>query len=203
MAEGLVVVRERDGSGGPLIDHLGGESICHVQPDTRIVLGHREPQEFGTLYITTRHLFWLSDHDPERGLSVDFLSLAMHAISRDANAYPLPCIYAQIESTGNDENEGGELLRQEEHWFDDLSRISELRLVPRDTSVLENIFRVLCECAALNPDMTNDLEGEAEWFYNVDELLTSNPECDNHSNHDLEEDPRFQDAEESEDDENF
>jgi hypothetical protein len=38
----------------------------------------------------------LSDEDVHKGYAVDFLSLTMHAISRDEDAYPQPCIYSQV-----------------------------------------------------------------------------------------------------------
>lgn len=31
-----------------------------------------------------------------KGYAVDFLSVSLHAISRDPEAYPSPCIYAQV-----------------------------------------------------------------------------------------------------------
>lgn len=44
-----------------------------------------------------RRLVWLSDEDVHKGYAVDFLSLTMHAISRDTEAYPQPCIYTQVQ----------------------------------------------------------------------------------------------------------
>jgi hypothetical protein len=43
-----------------------------------------------------RQVIWLSDVDRAKGYAVDFLSLSLHAISRDPEAYPSPCIYAQV-----------------------------------------------------------------------------------------------------------
>lgn len=43
-----------------------------------------------------RKVVWLSDVDREKGYAVDFLSLSLHAVSRDPEAYPSPCIYAQV-----------------------------------------------------------------------------------------------------------
>lgn len=39
---------------------------------------------------------WLSDVDRSKGYAVDFLSLSLHAVSRDPEAYPSPCIYTQV-----------------------------------------------------------------------------------------------------------
>lgn len=43
-------------------------------------------------------VIWLSDVDKEKGYAVDFLSLSLHAVSRDPEAYTSPCIYTQVSS---------------------------------------------------------------------------------------------------------
>ncbi|KAF3338963.1 chloride conductance regulatory protein ICln-like protein [Carex littledalei] len=42
-----------------------------------------------------RRVLWLSDTEKEKGYSVDFVSISLHAVSRDPEAYPQPCIYTQ------------------------------------------------------------------------------------------------------------
>ena len=44
---------------------------------------------------------WLSDVDMSKGYAVDFLSVSLHAVSRDPEAYPSPCIYAQVSQVYN------------------------------------------------------------------------------------------------------
>lgn len=46
--------------------------------------------------VFCRKVVWLSDVDREKGYAVDFLSLSLHAVSRDPEAYPSPCIYTQV-----------------------------------------------------------------------------------------------------------
>lgn len=41
-------------------------------------------------------MIWLSDVDKDKGYAVDFLSLSLHAVSRDPEAYPVPCIYTLV-----------------------------------------------------------------------------------------------------------
>lgn len=48
--------------------------------------------------IFTRQVVWLSDTDRRKGYAVDFLSVSLHAVSRDPEAYQDPCLYAQVES---------------------------------------------------------------------------------------------------------
>jgi nucleotide-sensitive chloride channel 1A len=96
MARGLVTVNERSEDGGPFLETVNEERVAHVQPSVGIVLGESPAEQPGTLYVTTRRLVWLSDEDVHKGYAVDFLSLTMHAISRDEDAYPQPCIYSQV-----------------------------------------------------------------------------------------------------------
>ncbi|KAH9576336.1 hypothetical protein CY35_01G156100 [Sphagnum magellanicum] len=213
MARGLVSVNERSEDGGPFLETVNEERIAHVQPSVGIVLGESPVEQPGTLYVTTRRLVWLSDEDVHKGYAVDFLSLTMHAISRDEDAYPQPCIYSQIDG-GEDEDEeyeedgtddgAEELLESENHGsVGDFSHVTEMRLVPRDASSLDHLFQVLCDCAALNPDPEGEQEGEGDWFFNEDEVMSNVIGGDRANNHvDLAEllmqDPRFEDADEEE-----
>lgn len=43
-----------------------------------------------------RRLVWFSNEDVHKGYAVTFIALTMHAISRDVEAYPEPCIYTQV-----------------------------------------------------------------------------------------------------------
>ncbi|CAK9256170.1 unnamed protein product [Sphagnum jensenii] len=213
MARGLVSVNERSEDGGPFLETVNEERIAHVQPSVGIVLGESPAEQPGTLYVTTRRLVWLSDEDVHKGYVVDFLSLTMHAISRDEDAYPQPCIYSQIDG-GEDEDEeyeedgtddgAEEPLESENHGsVGDFSHVTEMRLVPRDASSLDHLFQVLCDCAALNPDPEGEQEGEGDWFFNEDEVMSNVIGGDRANNHvDLAEllmqDPRFEDADEEE-----
>ncbi|CAM6099263.1 unnamed protein product [Calypogeia fissa] len=212
MAIGLVAVPERAENGSPLL--LGGEDeeLRHVARGMGIVFGEGALQQPGTLYVTTRRLIWFSDDDHQKGYAVDFKSLSMHAISRDPEAYPVPCIYTQIESAADEEDwesveEGDEeLLENENHVEEDLSTVSEMRLVPREPNGLDQLFQVLCDCALLNPDSDGEQEGEGEFFFNVNEVL-GRPigEDDTSGVPNIAElqiqDPRFEDAEEELEDE--
>ncbi|KAK7854872.1 chloride conductance regulatory protein icln [Quercus suber] len=97
MVLGLREFTERvgDGAGEPVLDSDNGEELMHVQHSVAIVLGNRVPVSPGTLYISTKQVVWLSDVDKTKGYAVDFLSLSLHAVSRDPEAYPSPCIYTQ------------------------------------------------------------------------------------------------------------
>jgi len=190
------------------LDTENDERVAHIQPAVGIVLGESPIEEPGTLYVTTKRLVWLSDEDVHKGYAVDFYSLSMHAISRDVEAYPQPCIYTQIENGNETEEEfeededAQEPLEPEINGTpSDLSHVTEMRLVPKDSSVLDHLFQVLCDCAVLNPDPEVEQEGEGEWFFNKDEVMTNVIGANGTNDHgDLAEllhhDPRFEDAEE-------
>ncbi|PON56232.1 ICln [Parasponia andersonii] len=226
MAVGVRLFSERVGEGGgePVLDAENGEELMHVRPLVSVVLGNRPPQSPGTLYISTKKVVWLSDVDKEIGYAVDFLSLSLHAVCRDPEAYPSPCLYTQIE-TGSDEDES-EDSDSETNGVVDLSKITEMRLVPSDPNQLDQLFEIFCECAELNPEPIEEEEEEHNWVFSADQIgdevaegedpdwrISENPtNTIGHSNgdHDLArtvlelqiDDQRFEDAEEMEHDVN-
>eukprot|EP00850_Spirogloea_muscicola_P000215 SM000001S04617 [mRNA] locus=s1:1251635:1253809:- [translate_table: standard] len=228
-------VLDAGGDGGD-----GGETVALVQPQVAAVLGDGPPSGPGKLYDAShlelsvrirdetvgavpvegpgskyltrgRRLVWLSDEDLQEGYAVDFVSLTMHAISRDTDAYPHPCIYMQIQGRedddedhvgiNGDEEAEGDPMAAEAAPVEDLSAVKEMRLVPNDPSTLDRIFQVLCECAALNPDPVVEQEGEGEWFFNSDEVLAPGAVTHN-GGHGLDEldisTEQFEDADEDE-----
>eukprot|EP00258_Populus_trichocarpa_P010515 XP_002318279.1 chloride conductance regulatory protein ICln [Populus trichocarpa] len=222
MAPGLRQFTERrgDGAGQPVIDTENGEEFMLMCREVSIVIGNGSPESPGTLYISTKKVVWLSDVDGTKGYAVDFLSISLHAVSRDPEAYPSPCIYTQIE-TGEDEDES-EGSDSECSDALDLSKVTEMRLVPSDPSQLDTLFQVFCECAELNPEPVEDNEEEHNWIFSADQLSDETAEVEDsewnfsqnptssigHSNgdHDLARtvlelqinDHRFEDAEEME-----
>ena len=145
----------------------------------------------GVLHVTTRRLVWLGTGDAaSRGYAVPFRSLTMHAVSRDATdgGFSKPCIYAQIEgppphdatetsgeapTTACDEDE----REEEQDTFDEMT---EARFAPDDSARLDELFRALCDCAALNPDDDADDDddvydgglggGAGDFYYDEDEV---------------------------------
>ncbi|CAI5489596.1 unnamed protein product [Closterium sp. Naga37s-1] len=116
MGGGLIAVDQRASDGGPVLE-LGeegeaGEVLLHSQPDVGLVLGESDVDESGNLYITSKRVIWHSTHTPH-GIAVSLVDLSMHAISRDLEAYPKPCIYTQVD-TGDWEDEEEEDEEEEE-----------------------------------------------------------------------------------------
>ncbi|XP_010671988.2 chloride conductance regulatory protein ICln [Beta vulgaris subsp. vulgaris] len=180
MAVGLRIFAERtgDGAGQPILDADNGEVLMHTLPSVSIVLGNRAPESPGTLYISSKKVIWLSDVDRSRGYAVDFVSISLHAVSRDIEAYPSPCIYTQIETgddEGDNEDEEDEEQQQTVDWSYGISEVKEMRLVPSDSSQLETLFEVFCECAELNPEPRQDEDTEEHnWIFSADQLNSEN-----------------------------
>ncbi|KAK1262546.1 Chloride conductance regulatory protein ICln [Acorus gramineus] len=164
MALGLTNISEddRNSDGHPRLDAENGEELMHVQPGVSIALGNRAPEPSGTLFISTERVVWLSDGERTKGYGVDFVSISLHAVSRDPDAYSSPCIYCQIDKGDDEESDGSDSECNEDL---DLSKISEMRLIPSDPSQLDNLFNIFCECAALNPEPGEDDEEENEWIF--------------------------------------
>ncbi|KAG6529369.1 hypothetical protein ZIOFF_011567 [Zingiber officinale] len=85
-----------DNDGRPLLESDDGEELMHVEPGVTVALGSRPMESPGTLYVTSRRVIWLSDADKGKGYVVDFLSLSLHAVLRDLETNPFPCIYTQV-----------------------------------------------------------------------------------------------------------
>ncbi|XP_033130069.1 chloride conductance regulatory protein ICln isoform X1 [Brassica rapa] len=169
--------RTGNGSGTPVLEESNGEELMRVQPSVAVALGNRSLESPGTLYITSRKLIWLSDVDMAKGYAVDFLSISLHAVSRDQEAYSSPCIYTQIEVEDDEDEEDED--DTESTGALDLSKIREMRLVPSDSTQLDTLFDVFCECAELNPEPIEGKEEEEEeeeeeehnWVFSADQMV--------------------------------
>ncbi|WOH10525.1 hypothetical protein DCAR_0729994 [Daucus carota subsp. sativus] len=114
-----------------------------------------------------------------------FYSVSLHAVSRDQEAYPSPCIYAprfEIDTGGADEE--SDSSDSESNDVLDLSKI-----------LMDILFGVFCECAELNPD---PIESEGlilllqignqmlslcyayihNWVFSADQVVTDGAEVD-------------------------
>mmetsp|Transcript_56061 Transcript_56061/g.133543 ORF Transcript_56061/g.133543 Transcript_56061/m.133543 type:complete len:185 (+) Transcript_56061:67-621(+) len=136
----------RDGA-MPILNN--GEEIRHSEQGTKLYVGKTFEGE-GSLHLSTQRIVWLSTQDGAKGIAMDYPFVTVHAVSRDTNAFPEPCLYCQLrtEDKGNDEE-----VEDDE--------VPELRFVPSDTSHLQQIFYTFSEMSALNPD-PNDEQIEEE-----------------------------------------
>ncbi|XP_062210576.1 chloride conductance regulatory protein ICln-like [Phragmites australis] len=167
MAPGLRRFTDIAGDGAPRLDAASGEELVRVDRSASVALGRRPPEPPGTLFVTTRRVIWLSETEKGNGCAVDFLAISLHAVSRDLEAYPSPCIYTQIEAeVGTDEVAGD--LDPEANSELELSRVSEMRIILADPGQLDALFDIFCNCAELNPDPNAERNGENGWFHSDD-----------------------------------
>lgn len=116
-----------------------------------------------------RRVVWVSnassstDASLRTSLALSYPQIVMHAISRE----PKPCIYLQLD----DDKEGGfigaadgaqalaaEADNEKEEEEEEVN--PEIRIIPSDPLSVEEMFKALCECAALNPDPHEEDEGD-------------------------------------------
>ncbi|KAI5389224.1 hypothetical protein KIW84_074758 [Lathyrus oleraceus] len=159
-------------TGEPVIDRENGEELMRVQPGVDIALANLPRESPGTLYITTKQVIWVSDVDKSKGYAVDFLSISLHAVSRDPEAYSVPCLYTQIETEADEDLNSDNSDSEESTQVHDLSIVREMRLIPSDPTQLDSLFQVFCECAELNPDQNNEEQEEEhhDWIFSADQM---------------------------------
>eukprot|EP00051_Salpingoeca_urceolata_P006783 m.89800 g.89800 ORF g.89800 m.89800 type:complete len:125 (-) comp14986_c1_seq2:131-505(-) len=74
-----------------------------TEPDVSVYVGDQtEAPATGTLYVAEGLLLWWSAEE-QRGLTVEYPCITLHAVSTDALAFPVPCLYCQLQPVGDDE----------------------------------------------------------------------------------------------------
>jgi hypothetical protein len=101
-----------------------------------------------------RFVHWLSNSDLDKSIRLDYHWISMHAISRDPESYPMPCIYCQLDlppaiaafgaavdsssfavaADGQDDGEDDE----GDDDMDPLPELTEVRFVPAEESARTN-----------------------------------------------------------------
>ncbi|KAM0876271.1 hypothetical protein ACQ4PT_036250 [Festuca glaucescens] len=146
------------------LDVANGEELVRVQRASALALGGLAPEPPGTVFITTRRVIWVSDTDRTKGYAVDFVAVSLHAVSRDPEAYPSPCIYTQIETEVGSDEESDE-SDSEANGAVDLSKVTEMRITPSDPDQLDQLFEAFSHSAELNPDPNAESDEENGWVH--------------------------------------
>ncbi|KAI8906855.1 regulator of volume decrease after cellular swelling-domain-containing protein, partial [Gorgonomyces haynaldii] len=105
----------------------------------------------GTLLVGTEELVWT---DGTASLSFDYRSIIVHAIARLGDTHSsAPMIYCQMQDM-HFEDENGNIVSEEEG----IELPNEMRLIPEDPSMLDEIYQAMCECASLHSDFMDEPE---------------------------------------------
>ncbi|XP_037562653.1 methylosome subunit pICln isoform X1 [Dermacentor silvarum] len=133
------------------------EGIRHREEATAAFIQSRDLGK-GTLYIAESRVSWVGQNSS--GFSLEYPSVALHALSRDLRAFPEECLYLMIDG---DLGEGEE--ESSENGQDDEQPASEIRFVPDDKSHLEAMYKAMSECQALHPDPADVGDSDDDGVY--------------------------------------
>ncbi|KAG2485070.1 hypothetical protein HYH03_016167 [Edaphochlamys debaryana] len=170
----------------PVLDADDEEELRSKCADVELVMGDDLSGGPGVLHLTTRRVVWVSSSPGGPCLALRYPQIVMHAISSDPSAYARPCLYLQLDEgdgdvimggmagggaaagANGDAGAGGE-DEEEEGEGEEEEGSAEVRLVPTDATQVGDLFKVLCDCAALNPD--SEVEGEGDFFFDEAEVM--------------------------------
>jgi len=138
------------------------ETIDYELNDVELSFGATKPViGSGKFIVTSKRVLWLGVG--ESAFDFDVPYIALHAITRDPDSYPKPCIYCQLDC----EEDCGE-----ESDEDETEILDEMFLAPSSEENLQAMFNALSAAALNNPDPLEDWEqeGDDELIYNTDEV---------------------------------
>mmetsp|Transcript_15003 Transcript_15003/g.44961 ORF Transcript_15003/g.44961 Transcript_15003/m.44961 type:complete len:215 (+) Transcript_15003:183-827(+) len=114
----------------------------------------------GFLRVTSTRVLWApraaapADAGAEGGFSLEAKYVGLHAVTRDPDTFPVPCLYAQLLLDGFPENE---------------EQPAELFFSPTDAARLQDLFAAFSRAAELNPDSdAGDDESDDDAMLGVD-----------------------------------
>ncbi|CAH0389878.1 unnamed protein product [Bemisia tabaci] len=144
------------------------EGLRHVEANTVAVMNNKELGS-GTLYVSESNLSW-KNVDTDSGFSLEYIHIALHAVSRDLTAYPKECLYVMVDKKLEDDEEAAEDEESDEEG-DSNSGMTEMRFIPENKNSLDSIFTAMNYCQSLHPDPVQSLsEDEGEEDEDEDEM---------------------------------
>lgn len=130
--------------------------IQHLEQNCRININSGD-RGSGTLYISEERLIW--ENQEHRGLSLGYKDIAIHAISKDLQAFPEECLYVMFNGevsepvdavvNGNTNGDDSDCV---EDGADSSGTISEIRFIPECKDNLKRMFDAMSDCQCLHPD---------------------------------------------------
>jgi Regulator of volume decrease after cellular swelling len=157
---------ERQSDDTPIL--LEGEIFHYDVPRVGIAFRDKDAT-IGTfhLWITTQRVLLTS---ADAAFQFDVPYIVLHAVTRDPDSYPSPCVYCQLDYEGDDDDE--EEGKEEVDNKPLLTPRDEMFIVPEREEQLKDIFDALSHAALLNPSLNefDEQEGEDELYYNEEEV---------------------------------
>lgn len=128
------------------------EVINYTLNNARLQL-NEDAVSTGNLYITTKRFIFIGI----ACLDIDIPYICLHAIARDTETYPEPCLYCQLG--GNDEEQEEDLTY-------------ELHVMPAEEKDLFPLFEALSYAASINPDPAEpgEEDGDDDLIFNATEV---------------------------------
>ncbi|CAK5085425.1 unnamed protein product [Meloidogyne enterolobii] len=107
----------------------------------------------GNLFLTDRQLIWINPTS-RKGLRLPVPSIVVHAVSASNESFPEPCLFtlidtskAGVEYTPEPLDDDGEEIEENE----DVKTVA-FRLIPADSTHIQDLFATLNKCQELNPE---------------------------------------------------
>ncbi len=142
----LVTITSRNADGSPVLKE--GEQVLHSQPNVTLYFNPQKSEGNGTVYVTTmyvsfsyvcnylthcRNAIWLSSEDNNKGYSLDFPFISLHAVSRDTTHFPHQCLYCQLDVEVPEEDDDEDEEGMSDKPQNGTAQVySEARFVPND-----------------------------------------------------------------------
>lgn len=137
------------------------EGVRHEEPNTTVYINGREVGK-GTFYITESLLSWV-DIDTQRGFSLEYPHISLHAISRDEQVHPRQCLYIMVDAKVDLPDMALPLSSEnssENEDDDGDTAITEMQFAPDNTNNLDLMFQAMNTCQALHPDPQDSFSDE-------------------------------------------
>ncbi|XP_063430762.1 methylosome subunit pICln-like isoform X2 [Mytilus trossulus] len=141
------------------------EGIRKKQENTSAFVGERALGK-GTLFIAESCVSWQSSEHEGQGFSLQYPGISIHAVSRDLTAFPHECLYLMVDGDLTDDAN----REEEESDDEDLDPSTEMRFVPDDKTVLDQLYKAMSDCQILHPD-ENDSDFDEGGFYEGEDGL--------------------------------
>ncbi|GFE53207.1 nucleotide-sensitive chloride conductance regulator [Babesia ovis] len=144
---------ELNDDGTPVLNNADNEQFHATFTD--VVLKFNENDHgSGTIYVTSGRIIWIAKQNPEVSYSFPYLSMVLHAISKDKALYKTPCIFIQLQGDGDEEGEG---------------EIPIVIFAPMQTGNVEAIFEAISHMNSLIEPAASDLEDESDFDEEMEE----------------------------------